>query len=384
MTRILISCGEASGDLYAGALAAEIRRLEPDAAMTGFGGDRLRAAGVRLVGDYRGFAVTGIKEALRVVPRSWRMLRHLEAAAAADLPAVFVAVDFPDFNFRLAARLARLGVPVVYYVSPQLWAWRAGRMKTMKALASKVLVIFPFEEAIYQRAGVPVEFVGHPLVELIAPPAPRDAVLRDAGLAPDAPTVALLPGSRTNELRAILPTLAEAARRIAARVPRVQFLVARAPGLDTALFDAVAPERFGDGPSVASLEGRADDVLAAADVVVTASGTATIQTALHERPMVIVYRLPALEYAIFRPFVKVDTFGMVNLVAGRRVVPELIQAGFTPEAVAGETVSLLTDAARAASMRAALADVRARLGGAGASRRAAEAVLAVARAARRA
>jgi len=384
MTRVLISCGEASGDLYAGALAAEIRRLEPDAAIAGFGGARLREAGARLLGDYRGFAVTGIKEALRVVPRSWRMLRQLEAAAIAEPPAVFVAVDFPDFNFRLAARLARRGVPVVYYVSPQLWAWRAGRMKTMKTIASKVLVIFPFEEAVYQRAGVPVEFVGHPLVELIPTPAPREAVLREAGLAPDAPTVALLPGSRPNEIHNILPTLAAAARRVAAAVPRVQFLVARAPGLDGALFDPVAPDRFDGGVRIASLEGRADDVLAAADVVVTASGTATLQTALHDRAMVIVYRLPALEYAIFRPFVKVDTFGMVNLVAGRRVVPELIQGDFTPEAVTRETVSLLTDASRAAEVRAGLAEVRARLGGAGASRRAAEAVLAVARAAGRA
>jgi len=375
MTRILISCGEASGDLYAGALAAEIRRLEPDADLFGFGGPRLGAAGARLVGDYRGFSVTGLAEAIAVVPRSWRMLRRLVAAARADPPSVFVAIDFPDFNFRLVREMRRLGVPVVYYVSPQLWAWRAGRLRTIKASAAKVLVIFPFEAPIYERAGVPVEFVGHPLVDLIPPAGPREPFLGGLGLQGRAPTIALLPGSRSNELAAILPTLVAAARLIAARVPGAQFVVARAPGLDDALFAPLAQ----DGPPTAMVEGRTDDVLAAADVVVTASGTATVQTALHGKPMVIVYRLSPLTYRIGKPFVKVDTYGMVNLVAGRRVVPELIQDGFTADTVAAETVSLLTDAARRAEIEAALGEVRTRLGGPGASRRAAAAVLDVAR-----
>jgi len=383
MTCIMISCGEPSGDLYAGALAVEIRRVEPDAELFGFGGDCLRAAGARLVGDYRGFSVTGLAEAIRVLPRSWRMLRQLAATAAATRPSVFVAIDFPDFNFRLARALDRLGVPVVYYVSPQLWAWRAGRMAALKAFASKVLVIFPFEEAIYQRAGVPVEFVGHPLVDLIPAPEPRASFLAGLGLAPGAPTVGLLPGSRPNELRAILPTLAEAARRIAGRVPGAQFVVARAPNLDTDLFAAVSPAASGDGPPLTVVEGRTDDVLASCDLVLTASGTATVQAALHGRPMVIVYRLSPLTYHLGRRFVKVDTYGMVNLIAGRRIVPELIQDGFTPETVADEAVSLLTDGARATAMRAALGEVRARLGEPGASRRAAAAILAVARGAGR-
>ena len=377
MTRILISCGEASGDLYAGALAAEIRRMEPDADLFGFGGACLRAAGARLVGDYRGFSVTGLAEAITVLPRSWRMLRQLVAAATAARPSVFVAIDFPDFNVRLARQMHRLGVPVVYYVSPQLWAWRAGRIRTIKAFASKVLVIFPFEAAIYERAGVPVEFVGHPLVDLIGTAEPRERFLHGLGLVPGAPTIALLPGSRANELAAILPTLADAARLIAARVPGAQFVVARAPSLDHALF---APIARGGGPPMALVEGRTDDVLAASDVVVTASGTATVQTALHGRPMVIVYRLSPLTYRLGKPFVKVDTYGMVNLVAGRRIVPELIQDGFTATSVADETVSLLTDAARRAEVGAALGEVRARLGEPGASRRAAAAVLDVARA----
>lgn len=379
MTRIMVSCGEASGDLYAGALAGEILRLEPDAEVFGFGGERLRSAGARLYGDYRGLSVTGLSEALRVVPRSWRTLRRLVAAAAAERPAVFVAIDFPDFNFRLAAAIRRLGIPVVYYVSPQLWAWRPGRMAAMQRLASRVLVIFPFEVPIYEAAGVPVEFVGHPLVDLAHASCSRDATLTGLGFDPVAPTVALLPGSRPNELAAILPRLADAARIIAARVPRAQFVLARAPSLDDSLLAPITLPAFAAGPPLAVVEGRTDDVLSACDVAVTASGTATVQAALHERPMVIVYRLSPLTYLLGKPFVRVDTYGMVNLIAGRRIVTELIQGGFTPEAVAEETVPLLTDEARARHMRGALAQVREKLGGPGASRRAAEAVLNVAR-----
>ena len=378
MTRILISCGEASGDLYAGALVTELRRLSPGVRCFGFGGDRLREAGADLVGDYHGLTVTGLVEAQRVIPRSWRMLRRLVDAAIAERPAVLVVIDFPDFNFRLGRALHARGIPVVYYVSPQLWAWRPGRLASLKAFATRVLVIFPFEAPIYEAAGVPVEFVGHPLVDLIPATTPRADLLGALGLRPDAPTFALLPGSRPNELRAILPDLAAAARLIARRVPHAQFVVARAPRLDQALFDPVGPAAFAGGPPLAIVEGRTDDVLAAADVVLTASGTATIQAALHGRPMVIVYRLSALTYLLGRRFVSVDTFGMPNLVAGRRVAPELIQDGFTPETVADEAVSLLTDVPRADAMRSAWRDVRARLGGPGASRRAAEAVLKVA------
>ena len=366
----MVSCGEPSGDLYAGALAGEIRRLDPAAEIFGLGGERLRAAGGRLTGDYTGISVTGLVEVLRILPRSYAMLRRLVAAARASRPDVFVAIDFPDFNFRLAAALKALGVPIVYYISPQLWAWRPARMQTMKRLADRVLVIFPFEEELYRREGVDVRFVGHPLVDLAAATEPRDTFLRGHRLDPSAPVVALLPGSRPNEVSRILPVLASAMPLIAARVPRVQFVVACAPELPDASFAGIAGAVF--------VRGRADDVLAAADVVVTASGTATVQAALHERPMVVVYRLSNLTYRIGKPFVKVDTYAMANLVAGSRVVPELIQQDCTPERVAAETVSFLTDSARYDATRAALAGVRAKLGAPGASARAAEAILEVA------
>ncbi|HUF47548.1 MAG TPA: lipid-A-disaccharide synthase [Vicinamibacterales bacterium] len=373
--RVLVSCGEASGDLYAGALVSALRSRAPGVRVSGFGGAALAGAGATLLGDYRGFAVTGLSEALTVLPRSWRMLRTIEAAARADRPDVFVAIDFPDFNFRLLPVLHGLGVPVVYYVSPQLWAWRAGRMKTLRRHVAKMLVIFPFEAAIYERAGVPVTFVGHPLVDLAPVTTDRTALARAHGLDPALPIVALLPGSRPNEVVRLLPVLVDAAGLICTRVPGAQFVVARAPALDDRVFEPVASTTR---LPMAVISGDTDSVLAAADVAVTASGTATVQAALHGCPMVIVYKVSPSTYALGRRLVRVSTYGMANLVAGRPVVPELIQEACTPERVAGEAVSLLTDQARADAMRQDLADVRAKLGTPGASDRAAEAVLAAA------
>lgn len=380
--RIMISCGEPSGDLYAGALASEIRSLDPTASIVGFGSERLRAAGASLVRDFGGVSVTGLTEALRVIPRSWQNYRALLKAADAERPDVFVPIDFPDFNFFLARAMHARGVPVVYYISPQLWAWRRGRLDTMKRVADRVLVIFPFEAPFYEQAGVPVTFVGHPLLELTERPEPRDQFLTARGLDPRRPVVAMLPGSRRNELRAILPDLARAAAIVAARLPGAQFIVARAPHLDDELF---APLReFPEGAArPVVVEGVADAVLASADVAIVASGTVTVQAALHGCPMVVVYRLGALTYTLGKPFVHVDTYAMVNLVAGKKIVPELIQDAFTPEAVAQEALDVLTNPVRAAAVKRDLEAVRARLGTAGASRRAAEAVLDVARAGKR-
>jgi lipid-A-disaccharide synthase len=388
--RIMISCGEPSGDLYAGALATEILRRQPSAEIFGFGGQRLASAGARLIGDFQGLSVTGLTEAIRVLPRSFAMLRRLTEAARERRPDVCVAIDFPDFNFRLMAALHRLGIPVVYYISPQLWAWRAGRMQTMKRFVSKVLVIFPFEEELYRREGVPVEFVGHPLVDLVRVRQPRAALLREHGLNPTAPTVALLPGSRPNELRRIVPAMAASLPLVRARVPDVQFVIAAAPNLPDRLFEPLVGLKADTTESVPSgsvasgfsrtilIREQTDDVLAASDVVITASGTATVQAALHERPMVVVYRLSPLTYRLGKPFVRVDTYAMANLVAGKRIVPELIQEEFTAERVAGEAIRFLTDAELHARTRDELRLVREKLGEPGASGRAADAVLAVA------
>lgn len=373
--RVMLSCGEASGDLYAGALIEALRARAPEVDVFGLGGDRFKAAGGRLVGDYHGLAVTGLVEAVRVLPESYAMYRRLVDAAKTQRPDVLVLVDYPDFNFRLMAAVKRLGIPIVYYVSPQLWAWRSGRIQTMKALVDLVLPIFPFEEAMYRSEGMDVRFVGHPLVDLAIAHQTREQLAQRLDLDTRKPIVALLPGSRPNELQRIVPVLAAAVPRIASAVIGTQFLVARAPNLADSYF---APFQS-SGAIVRVVTDAADDVLAASDVVITASGTATVQTALHGKPMVVVYRLSPVTYKLGKPLVRVSMFSMVNLVAGHRVVEELIQHGCTPEAVARETIELLTNADRVDDMKEQLAIVRDKLGGSGASGRAADAVLEVAR-----
>ena len=367
--RLLLSCAEASGDLYAGALTRELRQLEPDLEIAGLGGSHFEAAGGRLIADYHGIAVTGLTEAIAKIPKSIATLRQLVGAARAERPDALVVIDSPDFNLRLAPAVRRLGIPVIYYISPQIWAWRRGRLASIRAFAERVLVIFPFEEAIYRDAGIPVEFVGHPLIDLAKASTPRDVFLRGLGFVPDAKTIALLPGSRPNEVARILPRLVESVIRLG---PFVQFVVARAPNLEDRLFTEAYRLKY-----VQIVTGQADNVLNAADVVLTASGTATVQAALHDKPMVIVYRVSPLTYQLGRRLVTVDAIGMVNLIAGERIVPELVQHAFTPDAVARETRSMLDDSGRVARIRQGLARVRAKLGGPGASRRAADAILKV-------
>jgi lipid-A-disaccharide synthase len=373
--RVMLSCGEASGDLYAGALVEALRARVPEIDVFGLGGDRFKAAGGRLVADFHGIAVTGLLEAVRILPDSYALYRRLVNAARTERPDVLVLIDFPDFNFRLMAAVKRLGVPVVYYVSPQLWAWRPGRIQTMKALVDLVLPIFPFEERLYRAEGVDVTFVGHPLVELVDVRESREQLTARLDLDPARPIVSLLPGSRPNELHRIVPVLAAAVPRIASAVVGTQFLVARAPNLPDSFFLPF----LGSGAPVRIVEGATDDVLAASDAVITASGTATVQTALHGKPMVVVYRLSPVTYKLGKPLVRVSMYSMVNLVAGARIVEELIQERCTPENVAREAVDLLTNPERVADMKEQLAIVRDKLGGIGASGRAADAILEVAR-----
>ena len=381
--RVMVSCGEPSGDLYASDLARALLEREPGLDVFGFGGPLCREAGVRLVGEYTGLSVTGLTEAVRVLPATWRMMRRLVDAGAATRPDALVVVDYPDFNFQLMKRIAATGVPVVYYVTPQLWAWRPGRMKAMQRHVALALPIFPFEAPLYAQAGVPVQFLGHPLVDRVPAPsadpveaARHQQALRTAlGLDPARPVVALLPGSRHNELSRLVPVVAAALPAVVAAVPGVQFVVACAPGRRLDEFAAIVAA----APGTPIVQQRTDDALAASDVVITASGTATAQTALHERPMVVIYKLSPLTYALGKPLVTIDTYAMANLIAGERIVPELIQEGCTPEAIAAETISFLRDRDRWTRTHTRLAETRTKLGPTGSTARVAEAVLAVAR-----
>jgi lipid-A-disaccharide synthase len=281
-----------------------------------------------------------------------------------------VLVDYPDFNLRLASELHRRRIPVIYYVSPQVWAWRPGRLRSMKTWVRHALVIFPFEEAVYRDAGIPVTFVGHPLVDLVRPAPDSRSFLESTGLRPERPLVGLLPGSRPQEVAHNLPPLEAAVSELARRRPDLQFVLAAAPSLDVAGLE----RRLRSSP-VRVVPNAAHEVLSAATVAIVASGTATVEAALLGTPMVVVYRLSPLTYALGRPFVKVSRFAMANLIAGRSVVPEVIQGDFTPTRVVAETSRLLDDPVLRDRMRSGLREVRERLGAPGASERAARAVL---------
>jgi lipid-A-disaccharide synthase len=341
----------------------------PGLQVFGLGGDRLEGEGVRLVAHVRDLAVVGLLEVVTHLRKLRGIFRRVLAEVDRDRPDLAVLVDYPDFNLRLARALRKRGVRVVYYVSPQLWAWRGGRIRTVRANVARMLVIFPFEEALYRQAGVPVSFVGHPLLDSVRAEPDPAAFLARLGLDPRRPVIAVLPGSRPQEVLHNLPPLVGGIDRIAQARPDVQFVLAAAPSLPPGLL--AAP--LGDRP-VRVVAGHTHGLVGAATLALVASGTATVETALLGTPMVVVYRVAPLTYFLGRPFVRVRHFAMVNLIADKAVVPELIQGDFTAERVAREALDLLADPERRKRMQDDLAQVRRRLGGPGASLRAAEAV----------
>jgi lipid-A-disaccharide synthase len=363
--RILLSCGEPSGDLYGAELVRHLRADIPELEAFGLGGDRLAEQGLQAIAHVRELAVMGLVEVVAHVRRLRRIFRQVLDAVDREPPRAAVLIDYPDFNLRLARELHRRGIPIVYYVSPQVWAWRRGRIRTIRETVARMVVIFPFEEELYRAAGVPVTFVGHPLVELVRPPADRGAFVASAGLDPSRPVVALLPGSRPQEITHNLPPLLGAVEQLRQARPDLQFAVAIAPSLDPAIIECRLR-----GLPVAAVRHQTQALVGSAALALVASGTATVETALLDTPMVVVYRLSPVTYALGRPFVRVPHFAMVNLIAGRQVVPELIQRDFTAERVTAEALRLL-DPASARTMKAALAEVRQRLGPPGASARAA-------------
>lgn len=372
--RVLIVGGEASGDLYGGLLMHAMSALAPDLRFSGVGGPSMRSAGLEALGDAEAMGVTGLLEVVGRLRVIWRAFRAAKGVLAdpEHRPDLAILIDYPDFNLRLAAHARRAGVPVLYFISPQVWAWRRWRVRRIARLVERMLVILPFEEAIYREAGVPVEFVGHPLVDLARPSRSRRQVHPLLGLDPDRRTVALLPGSRGNELRALLPPMLSAARRLRDEFHDLQFLLPLAPTLDGESVEQLLERswRHRTPPPVPVRDNRYD-ALAACDAAVVASGTATLEAALLAVPMVIVYRMNPVTFAIARSVSDLRDIGMANLIAGRRVVPELLQKECNGNAIAGELRAILTDPPRAETMRRELAQVRAKLGPPGAIARAA-------------
>jgi lipid-A-disaccharide synthase len=366
----MLVAGEASGDLHAAGLVAALRRRAPEIEIWGIAGREARAQGMVTAVDIAEIATLGLTEVAekgRALLRTYRMLRR---ALRERPPGLLVLIDFPEFNLALAAVAKRSGVPVLYYVSPQVWAWRRGRVRKILRRVDRLAVLFPFEPAVYGH-DEKVVFVGHPLLDRVRATASREETLSRHALDPAKRLVILLPGSRRHEIEHLLPEMAGAAERLADR-HRLQFAVALAPTLSRALAEPLTQGRRVPLPLI---EGDAYNLIAASDLVLTASGTATLEVALLERPMVIMYRTSPLTYLAGRALVRVPWIGMPNLIAGRRVVPELIQRHARAAEIAVEADAILSDSERARTMRADLAAVHQALGAAGAADRAADLAL---------
>jgi lipid-A-disaccharide synthase len=357
---VLFVAGEASGDLHAAGVASELRRTRPDLSLVGIGGERMQAAGVSLVERADRLAVMGFVEVLRHVPRHYALLRTLRQRITSGRVALVVLVDYPGFNMKLAAAAARVGVPVLYYVTPQVWAWHASRLAELSRTVTKAAVILPFEEALLRSHGIDATFVGHPLLDRALSMADRAAARRTLGLPEEGEILALFPGSRRQEIERHLDAFVATGRELERRRPGLRVVVSVAPTVE--LDPARCPY-----PMVPS---ASFTVLRAADAALCKSGTTTLEAAVAGCPLVVAYRTNAVTYALARRLVKVPHIGLVNVVAGREVAPELVQDALTPAAAADRLAPLLDQrSGERRRMLAGLAEVRAALGTPGAAAR---------------
>jgi len=378
----MIVAGEASGDKHGAALAFALKKLagSRNVSLFGSGGTEMRAAGVETVVDCRELGIIGIPEILRALPRFYGAYRRLVAAALERRADVVVLIDWPDFNLRLGARLHRNGFKIVYYISPQVWAWRKYRVRAILRLVDQMLVILPFEEEFYRREGVPAEYVGHPLSGVVSVTSTLEEFAQAHGLDARSPIVTLLPGSRRKEVHYHMSIMARAARLLPSLVNwqmvsakgdaeppgseraqgcvRPQFVVPLASTVDRAEVEAVLDE---SGQNITIVEGDTYNAVGHSVLAVVASGTATVEAALLGVPMVVIYRGSEINWRLIRPLINLDTFAMVNLIAGSRVVPELIQHAATPPRIAGEAASILSDSSRLSRMKEELEKVATRL-----------------------
>jgi len=375
MTRncFLMVAGERSGDMYGGELARALKARIADAEIFGCGGEAMRSAGVETLVDIHQVALIGISEVVTGLPKAYRAMQDLVAEAARRKPAAAILIDSPSLNLRLAERLKRHNIPVIYFVSPQIWAWKKWRIRKINACVDLMLCLFDFETEIYQKAGVPVQWVGHPLVDMPAPTQPREEFFQSAHLNLNTPTVAMLPGSRRSEVRFNLPTMLEAAGLVA-KSRNVQFAVASAPTIDPQWLESIVARSYTGKATLRVLSNATHEALRYADAAVVASGTATIEAALHECPMVVVYRVSAFTAMCARILIDVPFYSMVNLLAGHPAVPEFIQDDFTADRVANQVQVFLDDGQARRKMVEDLQKVRLRLGKGGAIARAADAI----------
>lgn len=357
--------------MYAARLATALQR-RLDVSLFGMGGPQMRAAGVDIITDYHEVSVVGITEIITHLPSLIRAMRRLVSEAARRKPAFAILTDFPGFHLRLARKLRPHGVKNIYYICPQFWAWRPWRVRVIRRRFVQALCIFPFEEAFFTKGGVPTKFIGHPLVGNVCASQSREAFCVEHHLDPHRPVVAILPGSRNAELSQHMPVIRAACALIQEK-RSAQFVVAAAAHAHVSALQSGWPSSL----SVRVVENQTYDALAAADAAIVSSGTATVEATLLDVPMVVVYRVTPLTALLAKPLVRTSYFSMVNLIAERRVVPELIQSDFTPQNASQEIVNLLSDSQARADLRSGLADVRRHLGPPGAVERAADAIAAL-------
>lgn len=374
--KVMIVAGEASGDIYGGRLAEKVKMLRPDAEIFGIGGTSMQAAGVRLLFNPTALSAVGLAEAVRSVAVLRRVLTKAIEALASEAPDCLVLIDFPEFNMRLADAARRCGVKAVYLFPPTAWAWRRGRAKKVAKTVTKVASVFPLEAEVYREAGASVEFVGHPLLDLVEParPGDREAARKDLGLE-SARVVGILPGSRSQEIRLLLPPLLDAAARIARAKPEVGFVM---PIAHTVSGEYVRARVEASGVSVRVVSGQANRCMAAADALMVASGTATLEAAIIGTPMVVVYRTSSSTWALGKLLLTIPYISWPNILAGSRIVPELLQGEASGPRIAGEILRILDNPGLAARMAADLAEARAKLGSTGALDRTARLVTEVA------
>jgi lipid-A-disaccharide synthase len=374
-TSLMMVAGERSGDVYGGELARALHaRLDME--IFGCGGEAMRQGGVETAVEAREFAMVGITEVVSGLPRAYRAFHRILAEVDRRRPQAAVLIDSPSLNLRLAKRLKQRSIPVIYFVSPQIWAWKKWRMKHIQERVDKMLCIFDFEEEIYRQAGVPVEYVGHPLVDLVEAQLTREQFFAQAGLDPNVPTIAFLPGSREKVVRFNLPPMLDCASRLAL-ARKVQFVVAVAPSLDPGWMDSRLLECYVGRATIRTVSKATSEALRYSNLAVVASGTATVVAMLLECPMIVVYRVSPVSWQMGKFMVDVPFYSMVNLLAKKAVVPEMIQNDFKPGPLAERCEYLLDNPQAREEMVKELRVVRARLGPGGAIGRAAEAVLGI-------
>jgi lipid-A-disaccharide synthase len=368
----MLVAGEASGDRHAASLFLELKKRLPDVRGIGMGGRKMAEAGIDIRYDSSEIGVIGLVEVLKHYGDIRRALTSMQTVVCEEKPDLLICVDYKEFNFKLAKKAKACGVKVLFYVSPQVWAWRPGRVKKYGKVIDTMAVIFPFEVRYYEREGIPVRFVGHPLAEKVHPTETRQTVMKWLRLDAERPVVGLLPGSRTNEIKRLLPVMLATAEQLAKRFPGIQFVLLQA---DSVSDEALDTHRQGSRQPVKVVKGETYDVLQCCNAVITTSGTATLEIALIGVPMAIVYRLAPLTYLIGRMLIRVPYIGLPNIVAGHRIVQEFIQHEARPERIAPEIERILTDHDYADSSRQALSMVKEKLGTGGGSERMAELAL---------